>query len=226
MKQIARIIFLFLMISAPCGFAQATDFDTMDSAEMAAMEAEMEAAAGGLIAILLGMGAVFFGVLFVVTIFIMICQWKVLAKTGRPGALALLNLIGLGIVPLIMNCIDMKKIDRGVGSILGMILIPVIMYPIIAFSKKGADTSASDGGDTLVFDEPETGEQAVANRLAGPPVAAGNRKGDNSFNGATAFTVLAILSFLLFVGVIVLQTMEILYLDGTLDNDNSIWPAP
>jgi hypothetical protein len=221
MKRIASLIFVCLMIGLPPALGQDAAFD-----EMAAMEMEMGSAEmGGLVAILAGIWLVILLIAIIFLSLIIVCMWKVLNKTGRPGPLALLNLVGLGIIPFIMNLIDMKKIGRGAGSIVGLIFIPVIMYPIVAFSKGGAAAAPLLEIDRELDEVPQTEASAVADRrLAATDVSRNARAGAGAFSGATGFTIVAMLGLFIFIAVITLQCLEIFHLDGTMDDGNSIWP--
>lgn len=219
MKRIASLIFVGLMIGLPLALGQDAAFD-----DMGAVPTEVTVEEGALAALMAGMGLVTLLITIIYLSLIIVCMWKVLNKTGRPGPLALLNLVGLGIIPFIMNLIDMKKIGRGAGSIVGLIFIPVIMYPIVAFSKGGAAVPLLDDG--LELDEvPQTEASAVANRrLAATDASRNARAGAGAFSGVTGFTIVAMLGLFIFIAVITLQCLEIFHLDGTMDDGNSIWP--
>ena len=78
--------------------------------------------------------------------------------------------------------------------------------------------------DDIDFDDDATvATQDVGVGAYQPPVIRkSNPKGE--FTGSTLFGILSILAFLLFVAVIVLQVMEILHLNGTYPESESIWP--
>ncbi len=92
----------------------------------------------------------------VVGLFMIICQWKIFEKAGKPGwaaiipiynVIVLLQVAGkpewwiiLLIVPVaniivaIITIIALaEKFDQGAGFGIGMILLPIIFYPILAF---------------------------------------------------------------------------------------------
>lgn len=222
MKRFASLIFVFLMFGLPFALAQDAGFEGFEDMAMPEIGA---GEAAGIIGLMLGMGVVMLLPLIIIIALMIFFEWKVLQKCGRSGALSLLLLVPFGgLVVLIMNIIDMKKIGRGAGSIVGILFIPIIMLPIIAFSKGGA-AAAPLLDDGLELDEAPTSEAMnVANRrMAATDASRTANAGTGAFSGATAFTIFACLGLLIFIGVIVLQTMEILYLDGTMDG-NSIWP--
>ena len=119
---------------------------------------------------------------------------------------------------------DMAMPEIGAGEAAGIIGLMLGMLPIIAFSKGGA-AAAPLLDDGLELDGAPTSEAMnVANRrMAATDASRAANASTGAFSGATAFTIFACLGLLIFIGVIVLQTMEILYLDGTMDG-NSIWP--
>lgn len=103
-----------------------------------------------------GIGLVFglFGLAF--SVFMIVCVWKVFSKAGQPGwasivpiynAVVMLNIVGrpiwwlvLFLIPFvnigvgIVLCIDTAKVfGKGPGFGVGLLLLPFIFYPMLAF---------------------------------------------------------------------------------------------
>lgn len=68
---------------------------------LALLRPEDDAAAAGMLA---GFACVYIVVVLVITVFFIFCLWRIFAKAGYSGAMALLSLIP-GIGPLICLCI-------------------------------------------------------------------------------------------------------------------------
>ena len=102
-------------------------------------------------------GAFLFVMLFI-AVFIIICQWMIFSKAGKPGWAAiipiynfivLLEIVGkpwwwlfLMLIPIvnIVICIMVvnllsKSFGQGVGFTIGLLFLGIIFYPILAFSK-------------------------------------------------------------------------------------------
>lgn len=109
---------------------------------------------GGVEAALVALPMIIFG--SVVGLFMIICQWKIIEKAGKPGWAAIIPIyniivmfqiagkpewwIILLIVPLVNVAIGImtiialaEKFGQGAGFGVGMILLPIIFYPILAF---------------------------------------------------------------------------------------------
>lgn len=123
------------------------------------MQPNYEDAAAGAFAIF-GIG--FFMFIFAISIFFVVCQWKIYEKAGEPGwaclvpvygAIVFLKIIGkplwwlaLILVPLV-NLVGLfiwwfggshalsKSFGKDIGFTLGLIFLPFIFYPIMAFDK-------------------------------------------------------------------------------------------
>jgi hypothetical protein len=125
-----------------------------------------------------------------------------------------------------------RNFGKSGGFAAGLILLPIVFFPMLAFGKasylgadgSGAPTAGDDDG--LELDEvPQTEASAVADRrLAATDVSRNARAGAGAFSGATGFTIVAMLGLFIFIAVITLQCLEIFHLDGTMDDGNSIWP--
>lgn len=120
------------------------------------------AAAGGLMAVL----GTFFLFFLAIMVFFIACMWKIFTKAGKPGWAALipiyntivmLEIVGkpiwwivLFLIPLvnlvvaIMLLVELaKSYGQSTGFALGLLFLPVIFYPILAF---GSSTYVGPGG--------------------------------------------------------------------------------
>jgi len=111
------------------------------------------AAVGGVIA---GMLMTFFMVFALIGLFLIICQWKIYTKAGRPGwavivpiynLIVLLDIVGkpswwviLMFIPFVNFFIAIilvielsKSFGKGGGFAIGLLLLPIIFLPILAF---------------------------------------------------------------------------------------------
>jgi len=120
------------------------------------------AAAGGILGALLGFLAIFLVIALAIAVFMIIAQWKIFTKGGKPGWAAIIpiyreyvlfEMVGLkgwyvflGLIPFvgsiillvfsIMANINLAKcFGKDGGYAVGLILLPVIFYPILAFGK-------------------------------------------------------------------------------------------
>jgi len=111
---------------------------------------------------IMAFAAAYFFVLTLVAIFMIIVQWKIFAKAGKPGWAALVpiyntivyfqicglnpwllvlcvipvvNFVALPILMLMATINLAKAFGKGVGFIFGMIFLPIIFLPILAFGK-------------------------------------------------------------------------------------------
>ena len=126
-----------------------------------AMDPGTAAAAGGLalIPMLIMLG---------ISLFMLIAMWKVFAKAGQPGwgvivpiynIICMLNIAGkplwwvilcfvpvANIVVIILTYAGMAKaFGKGAGFVIGMILLPIIFWPILGFGSaeyQGAEAAA------------------------------------------------------------------------------------
>jgi len=251
MKRIASLIFVGLMIGLPLALGQDAAFD-----EMAAMEMEMGSAEmGGLVALMAGMGLVMLLISLIPVILFIVCMWKLFAKAAKPGwaslvpiynTIVMIEIAGkplwwfvLLLIPfvnvvfgIILMVALARNFGKGGGYAAGLILLPIVFFPMLAFGKAaylGADGSgapAAVDNDGFELDEvPQTEASAVASRrLAATDVSRSARAGAGAFSGVTGFTIVAMLGLFIFIAVITLQCLEIFHLDGTMDDGNSIWP--
>lgn len=119
------------------------------------MEPNYDDAAGGVMA-LFGVGFILFFV--VLNIVFVVCQWKIFTKAGKPGWACLVPIYGyivameiagrpwwhlfLMIIPiygLVVAIQDLnafcKSFGRSSGFTAGMIFLPIVFYPILAFDN-------------------------------------------------------------------------------------------
>ncbi|MBE5820615.1 MAG: hypothetical protein E7310_07410 [Clostridiales bacterium] len=119
-------------------------------------------------AILFGMGIfiiVMMGFITLVTIFNIVCQWKIFVKAGEKGwkalipiynSIVLFKIIGLspyllfiylaGFIPtigsiaiyglgIVQNVFLGKAFKKDAGFIVGLVLLPIVFLPMLAFGK-------------------------------------------------------------------------------------------
>lgn len=118
----------------------------------------MENVDSRMVAGLMGALAGMWVVMAIVCVFLIVVQWKIFAKAGKPGwaaiipiyntwvmfeiawgsgakmFLSLIPFVGF-IFPLICNVKLAKAFGKGTGFGIGIIFLPIIFYPILAFSK-------------------------------------------------------------------------------------------
>ena len=94
----------------------------------------------------------------IVAVFIMVCHWIIFTKAGKPGwaaivpiyniivlleitgkplwwiVLLLIPLVNLVIAIMILNQLS-KSFGQSAGFTVGLLFVPIIFYPILAFSK-------------------------------------------------------------------------------------------
>ena len=115
-------------------------------------------AGGAGMAALAGMMMTIFVIAMVIALFMIICFWKIFTKAGKPGwaaiipiynTIVMLEIAGKPIwwiilmfipfVNLIMLIILMialaKSYGQGAGFAIGMIFLPIIFFPILAFGS-------------------------------------------------------------------------------------------
>lgn len=103
-------------------------------------------------------GILFIVVQLAIAVFMIVSMWKVFTKAGRPGWAILIPfyniyimlkiadkpgwwiiLLFIPIVNIIIGIITLvgfaAKFDKGAGFIAGLIFLPFIFYPILAFGK-------------------------------------------------------------------------------------------
>ena len=119
--------------------------------------ASYDASYDGTSAVLAFFGIGFFIFFFIVCFFLIICNWKIYQKAGKPGwaciipiysTLVLLEIIGKPWWWLLLFCIPgfgliwaiwainllSKSFGKSEGFTAGLIFLPIIFYPIMAFS--------------------------------------------------------------------------------------------
>jgi hypothetical protein len=111
-----------------------------------------EAALAGIMAVL----GIFLVVLLIIQVFLYICLWKIHEKAGKPGWTALVPIYNLfimmeiinkpkiwllymlipfaGIYWVILSVVEFAKVfGKDTGFAVGLIFLPIIFYPILAF---------------------------------------------------------------------------------------------
>lgn len=127
---------------------------------------------GGLLA---GLGIVSFLFIFAIVFFIFACMWKIFTKAGKEGWAAiipyynyyvLLQIVGrpgwwlllylipcVNIVIMFIVAMDLaKSFGKETGFAIGLVLLPFIFYPILAFGDatyKGPSVAPPAGGATV-----------------------------------------------------------------------------
>jgi hypothetical protein len=112
--------------------------------------------AGGLLAG--GIGCVFFVVYLLIIVLFIASLWKIFVKANQPGWAAIIPIYNIyvltqivgrpawwivlflipcvNIVAAIMLALDLaKSFGKDIGFAIGMILLPIIFYPILGFGK-------------------------------------------------------------------------------------------
>ena len=114
---------------------------------------------------LFALGTGMFVFALVVAVFMIVVQWRIFEKAGQPGwaalipiyntivmlkaaklspwlifvfLLAIIPIVGIIIVGIFSIFITIKlgtAFNRGVGFIIGMLFLPIIFYPILAFDN-------------------------------------------------------------------------------------------
>jgi len=112
------------------------------------------AMAAGIVGIIMS----FLWIIMVVAVFLIVCHWKIYSKAGKPGwaaivpiysTLVLLDIVGkpwwwllLMFIPFVNIIIAIivinelsKSFGKGGGFTVGLIFLPIIFYPILAFDS-------------------------------------------------------------------------------------------
>jgi hypothetical protein len=120
----------------------------------------------GGVAMLSGLIMSFLWFLLLVIIFFVACHWRIYTKAGRPGWAAivpiysyivLLDIAGkpwwwlllmfIPVLNLVLSIVVINELSKrfgyGVGFTLGLIFLPVIFYPILAFGS--SEYNAANG---------------------------------------------------------------------------------
>lgn len=105
-----------------------------------------------------GVGAGMFLMWLAVTLFFIVCMWKLFTKAGRPGWASLIPIYNgvvlfqiagkpgwwvilmfipvVNLVIAIMALIGLaQNFGRGAGTAIGLLLLPIVFYPILAFGS-------------------------------------------------------------------------------------------
>jgi hypothetical protein len=121
---------------------------------------------------LLALGAIFFVILFAVLIFFIACIWKIYSKAGQPGwasivpiynwyiLVKIINKPGwwlvLFFIPIVNYVILIivhiqlaKAFGKGTGFGIGLILLPVIFLPMLAFGSAKYQHGIQGNSDIL-----------------------------------------------------------------------------
>ncbi|MFO1006502.1 MAG: DUF5684 domain-containing protein [Planctomycetaceae bacterium] len=117
-----------------------------------------------------GVAAIFMVIYFAILLLMIVSLWKVFEKAGKPGwaaiipiynIIVMLQIVGkpvwwvlllfipfVGIVVSIMMVLELaKKFGKGGGFALGLILLPIVFYPILAFGDAKYEGSTSEYDD-------------------------------------------------------------------------------
>ena len=112
------------------------------------------------------LGGSFFLVMIALVVFFVVVMWRVYAKAGQPGWAAIVPIynmvvllqivkkpvwwIVLMFIPFVNIIISLivahelsKVFGHGLGFTLGLIILPIIFYPILAFGRSTYQSSAS-----------------------------------------------------------------------------------
>jgi hypothetical protein len=124
---------------------------------------------------IMAMMASFVWVILALVVFIVICRWRIYTKAGKPGwaaiipiysFLVLLEIVGkpwwwllLMLIPLVNLILAIivinelsKRFGNGIGFTLGLIFLPIIFYPILAFgSAQYAPPGDVEGGASVAM---------------------------------------------------------------------------
>lgn len=95
---------------------------------------------GSIVMLILAFGIVFF--LIILSLILIISYVKALKKAGKSGSNVLWMFIPIPLIPNIILALKLepvKKFGKGSGYLLGLILIPIIFVPLLAFSDKKED---------------------------------------------------------------------------------------
>ncbi len=114
-----------------------------------------------------GVAAIIMVIYFAILLLMIVSLWKIFEKAGKPGwaaiipiynIIVMLEIVGkpvwwllllfipfVGIVVSIMMVLELaKKFGKGGGFALGLILLPIVFYPILAFGDAKYEGSTSE----------------------------------------------------------------------------------
>jgi hypothetical protein len=115
--------------------------------------------ASGLAALIAGFSAMYFGFCVAVWVILVVAQWKIFEKAGRPGwaalvpiysAIVLLEIVGkpgwwvlllfIPLVNLVITVIAAIGLAASFGCraefAIGLVLLPIVFYPILGFGSQ------------------------------------------------------------------------------------------
>lgn len=122
---------------------------------------------------------------FAISIFMIICLWKIFEKLGKPGWASLIPFynvyvmceiagkewwyILLSLIPIV-NIYAMfvlydgiaKKFGKTTGFTIGMLFLPFVFFPILAFSKNASATNESENSNNTNLDGEQTNVNPVS----------------------------------------------------------------
>lgn len=112
----------------------------------------------GIMQMIMGAGIVMLIIYFAIILLVIISQWMIFEKAGKPGwasiipiynIVVLLEIVGkpiwwvilflipcVGIIVAIIVVFELARVfGRGAGTGLGLLFLPIIFYPILAFGS-------------------------------------------------------------------------------------------
>lgn len=127
------------------------DFD-FDGFDTGATSAEISASASGLGALIAGLGIFFYIISMALMVLSIVSMWKIFVKAGKPGWASLvpfynqwilLEISGFSgwfillpmLVPILVGIKLPEKFGKDTIYVLGMIFLPIVFYPLLAFGK-------------------------------------------------------------------------------------------
>jgi len=221
--------------TSPAPVPETVEIDSVTFPDIPMEEVEqMENIAGtaGIIAGAVGLVIMLVSILF--SLLILASWWRIFSKAGVPGwgcLVPIYNLILISkvagkpawmfvllLIPVVNIVILIglaNSFGKGIGFAVGLFLLPVIFYPILAFGgaqhvnfvseelEKDGDDDSGEGGATV--------SRATKSQGGGPVV---------SSKIMTIMSCLALVAVLCFIAVVVLQALEMMYYSA----DPSVWP--
>lgn len=149
----------------------------------------------GLTGTILGMGLLMVIIIVLINILMIISLWKIYKKAGKPGWASivpiynfivmceiagkkwwyiffmLLPIINIYIIIVLCNSLA-KKFKKSDGFVVGMILLPVIFFPILAFGRTNVLTDTLNDNVNSLDDSKSLNNQITQNNTA--PLAVNN----------------------------------------------------
>ena len=152
------------------------DWDTYDTLDATTIGTDEKSVDGVALAGALAFLGIYIAIILAIAVFMTIAVWKIFKKAGRNGweaiipvynnwvmyeivgmkgwyaLLALIPFVG-GIIALvfsIMACIRLAKaFNKDGGYAVGLILLPIVFYPILGFGKDNVFYGVDENGNTL-----------------------------------------------------------------------------